>query len=161
MTLDTIKSGSIDYVFFCGAANPETLLSPSERISAREYREKHPEISNTPHTLIDVRDKAQFDICSLENSVNIPISTILSSMARPKDIIGDAAALPPWLPGDIASPESNDPVYVVCRLGNDSQIAVKKLKELGLDRGGERYVGDIKGGFHAWREQVDPEWPEY
>lgn len=50
---------------------------------------------------------------------------------------------------------------MVCRLGNDSQIAVRKLKELGLDRGGERFIGDIRGGFRAWREEVDPDLPEY
>lgn len=170
VTLDTVKSGSIDYAFFCGATNPTTLLSPDERISPLDYRVKHPEIPPehlVPRAgnqmLIDVRDKAQFDICNLENSINIPISTILGSTPRPKkDANGDSQEnLPSWLPADIASPESSNPVYVVCRLGNDSQIAVTKLKELGLDRGGERFVGDIKGGLRAWREQVDPELPEY
>jgi adenylyltransferase/sulfurtransferase len=160
----------MDYVFFCGAANPPSLLTPSERVSPRDYREKHPEMlpetaapETKPHTLIDVREKAQFDICSLESSINIPISTILASSARAmKDTNGDLSAnLPPWLPADIASQEAKDPVYVVCRLGNDSQVAVQKLKELGVDRGGERFVGDIRGGLHAWREQVDPELPEY
>jgi adenylyltransferase/sulfurtransferase len=46
-------------------------------------------------------------------------------------------------------------------LGNDSQISVKKMKELGLDHGGQRWVGDIKGGLRAWREIVDTEFPEY
>ena len=172
VTLDTIKSGSIDYIFFCGTADPELLLSPNERISPLEYRSRHPVMSSETlapgaerrHTLIDVRDKAQFDICNLENSINIPISTILgSSSARAtKDVNGDSENnLPPWVPADIASSESTDPIYVVCRLGNDSQVVVKKLKELGLDRGGERYVGDIQGGLQAWRGQVDSDFPEY
>ena len=169
VTLDTLKSGSTDYVFFCGVATPEAMLSPEERISPLDYRTRHPDISSSqtdtstvlgskPHTVIDVREKVQFDICNIDNSVNIPISTILSSSAakRPE---GDQ--LPPWLPTDIASPSSTDPIYVVCRLGNDSQVAVRKLKELGLDRDGERFIGDIQGGLHAWRRQVDPEWPEY
>lgn len=172
VTLDSIKSGSIDYIFFCGAANTEALLSPNERISPLEYRRRHPAMpseipipdTGSRHTLIDVRDKAQFDICNLENSINVPISTILgSSSARAtKDVNGDSENnLPAWVPTEIASPESRDPIYFVCRLGNDSQVAVKKLKELGLDRDGERYVGDIQGGLHAWRRQVDPEFPEY
>ncbi|KAB8078838.1 hypothetical protein BDV29DRAFT_187726 [Aspergillus leporis] len=170
VTLETVKSGSTDYVFFCGTVSPEKLLLPEERISPLEYRAKYPlastinPLSKKP-TIIDVREKVQFDICKLENSVNIPISRILSSStikARENgDLTDGLTPLPPWLPADVASPDSTDPIYVVCRLGNDSQIAVKRLKELGLDRGGERVIADIRGGLRAWREQVDPEWPQY
>ncbi|KAJ5091986.1 MoeZ/MoeB [Penicillium alfredii] len=176
VTRDTITSGSTDYVFFCGSANPGSLLDPEERISAREYSERHPQplslgndSPNRPagkgvHTIIDVRDKAQFEICSLANSINIPISSILSSMPPPIHQNGDTEApsqLPSWIPPELASANSTTPIYVVCRLGNDSQVAVQKMKELGLHHGGQRFVGDIRGGFRAWREQVDPEWPEY
>ncbi|GMG45290.1 unnamed protein product [Aspergillus oryzae var. brunneus] len=172
VTLETVKSGSTDYVFFCGSVGPEKLLLPEERISPREYRTKYPVTASSEAigtvtkepTIIDVREKVQFDICSLENSINIPISSILSSAtktAQNNEVANGSNPLPPWLPADIASSDSIDPIYVVCRLGNDSQIAVKRLKELGLDRGGERVVADIRGGLRAWREQVDPEWPEY
>jgi adenylyltransferase/sulfurtransferase len=171
VTLDTIASGSMDYVFFCGSAAAPSLLGPEERVSPGEYLAKHPLAGTqthgepgSSHTVIDVRDKAQFGICNLENSINIPISNFLGSAAvsiAPKDPDSGASQLPPWLPSELALPESNDPIYVVCRLGNDSQIAVKKMKELGLDRNGARYIGDIRGGFRAWREQVDPQWPEY
>ncbi|KAE8396034.1 hypothetical protein BDV23DRAFT_65960 [Aspergillus alliaceus] len=170
VTLETVKSGSTDYAFFCGSVSPEKLLLPEERISPLEYRMKYPLTSSSPAsesaskepTIIDVREKVQFDICNLENSINIPISSILSSSTTTSSPNGDSGdALPPWVPADIASPDSIDPIYVVCRLGNDSQIAVKRLKELGLDRGGKRVVADIRGGLRAWREQVDPEWPEY
>lgn len=172
VTLDTIASGSTDYVFFCGSANAPSLLGPEERVSPEEYRERHPlansqandkSVKGGSHTVIDVRDKAQFGICNLENSINIPISNFLGSAPVPMASKYDpeASQLPPWLPSELASPESNDPIYVVCRLGNDSQIAVKKMKDLGLDRNGQRFIGDIRGGFRAWRDQVDPEWPEY
>jgi adenylyltransferase/sulfurtransferase len=69
--------------------------------------------------------------------------------------------LPGWFPTFALSTFPDRPIYTVCRLGNDSQVAVKKLKELGADGGGKRVVGDIKGGFRAWREEVDPEWPDY
>jgi adenylyltransferase/sulfurtransferase len=155
--LDTIRSGSTDYVFFCGSATLPSLLAPRERISPKAYREKHSQPTNLEKSImIDVRDKAQFGICNLENSINVPISNILASRANPSQ-----AELPPWVPAELASSESKDPIYVVCRLGNDSQIAVQKLKELGLDQNGQRYIGDIQGGFRAWREQVDPDWPEY
>ncbi|KAJ5204321.1 uncharacterized protein N7498_005200 [Penicillium cinerascens] len=172
VTLDTIASGSTDYVFFCGSANAPSLLGPGERVSPEEYRERHPpansqandkSVKRGSHTVIDVRDKAQFGICNLENSINIPISNFLGSAPVPmaSEYETEASQLPSWLPSELASPESNDPIYVVCRLGNDSQIAVKKMKDLGLDRNGQRFIGDIRGGFRAWRDQVDPEWPEY
>ncbi|KAM7186754.1 hypothetical protein V8F20_011265 [Naviculisporaceae sp. PSN 640] len=48
------------------------------------------------------------------------------------------------------------PIYVVCRRGLDSQEAVEKLREMGLDAGGKRKIVDIIGGMKAWKEQVDP-----
>lgn len=168
VTLDTINSGSMDYVFFCGSTNLPSLLGPEERISAREYNQRHPNVtSDSPqlHTIIDVRDEAQFGICSLENSINIPISNILSSGysagLHGADNGQQAAQVPSWLPSEVASSESTNPIYVVCRLGNDSQIAVKKMKELGLDQHGKRFIGDIRGGLRSWKEQVDSSWPEY
>lgn len=168
VTLDTIKSGSMDYVFFCGSTNLPSLLGPEERISAREYNERHANAmsdSSNPHTIIDVRDETQFGICSLENSINIPISNILSSGStaglQGTDNEQHAGKVPSWLPSEVASSESTNPIYVVCRLGNDSQIVVKKMKELGLDQHGKRFIGDIRGGLRLWKEQVDPSWPEY
>ena len=46
-------------------------------------------------------------------------------------------------------------------MGNDSQLAVQKLKELGLDQDGKRFIGDLRGGLKAWKAEVDPEWPDY
>ena len=36
-------------------------------------------------------------------------------------------------------------IVVVCRRGNDSQIAAQALLDGGLDR-----VRDLRGGLHAW-----------
>ncbi|KAL1963496.1 hypothetical protein VTN77DRAFT_8077 [Rasamsonia byssochlamydoides] len=170
VTLDSLRSGSTDYIQFCGSAHPPQLLSPEERISPREYQPLH--LSSEPFTLIDVRDKVQFEICNLENSINIPISTILNEKKREKAEAPNAESSdsseqdkdkhwPSWLPPSVTATDSKSPIYVVCRLGNDSQLAVRKLKELGLDRQGERFIGDIRGGLKAWKEEVDPEWPEY
>jgi len=94
----------------------------------------------------------QFDICNIEGSVNVPFSTFQGSRATMAD--GDQ---PSWIP-EALPPDA--PIYVVCRLGNDSQVVTRKLKEGGLDKNG-RYIGDIKGGLRSWKEQVDTSWPEY
>jgi len=43
----------------------------------------------------------------------------------------------------------NKPVYVICRFGNDSQIAVNTIQEM---ENGFCHVRDIKGGLDAWAE---------
>lgn len=47
--------------------------------------------------------------------------------------------------------------YVVCRLGNDSQLAVDALRAAGM--GGT--VRDLIGGLRAWAREVDNEFPVY
>jgi adenylyltransferase/sulfurtransferase len=146
LSLESLESGSLDYVLFCGLASPVEVLSPEERIEASEYEK----VKEKEHLLLDVREKVQFDICSLPGSMNIPFSTFQGVKADNDD--------PAWIPKEFPK---EAPIYIVCRLGNDSQIVARKLKESGLDLGGERYIGDIRGGLKAWREQVDRNWPEY
>jgi adenylyltransferase/sulfurtransferase len=148
LTLESLRSGSLDYVLFCGMTAPISILTPEERIEAREYEELQGE--RRPHLLVDVRERVQFDICSIEGSLNVPFSSFQG--IRPVD-----AEHPSWVPATLPA---DAPIYVVCRLGNDSQVVARKLKESGLDKNG-RYIGDIKGGLKSWKEQVDSFWPEY
>lgn len=168
-----LQSGSLDYVQFCGSINPVNALTPRERISAESYAKLRSGVNpftgtvsnKDSHILVDVREKVQFELCSLDGSVNVPFSAV-------------SATPIPTLSLDYPSPsagtmdvDDNDwvaqlrqtdkPIFVVCRLGNDSQLTVKKMKDLGLDHGGKRFIGDIKGGLHSWRKSVDAEFPEY
>jgi adenylyltransferase and sulfurtransferase len=148
LTLESLSSGSLDYVLFCGVTAPVKILEPEERVDAREYEQKR----LGRHLLVDVREKVQFDICSLEGSVNVPFSTLQGN----REVSADWEK-PAWIPESLPA---DAPIYVVCRLGNDSQFVARKLKESGLHKDG-RYIGDIKGGLKAWKEQVDSSWPEY
>lgn len=52
--------------------------------------------------------------------------------------------------------------FVVCRLGNDSQIAAEALRS--VDSGNTtvpHVVKDLVGGLRAWSKEVDPEFPMY
>jgi len=151
VALDSLSSGSLDYILFCGVTNSVALLGDDERIQASEYKELR-DGKGKEHLLVDVREKVQFDICSIEGSVNVPFSSFQGSRK------GSEGEKPYWLPEELA-PDA--PIYVVCRLGNDSQVVTKKMKEMGLDEGGRRYIGDIRGGLRAWKAQVDDSWPEY
>jgi adenylyltransferase and sulfurtransferase len=153
LTVESLTSGSLDYVAFCGEVMPVKLLSPEERVSAKDYA-RLKEAGKKYHILVDVREKVQFDICSIPGSINVPFS---SFQGGPVAGFGNEAS-PDWLPPFLPPCA---PIYVVCRLGNDSQVVAKKLKEAGLDENGSRYIGDIQGGFKAWREEVDGSWPDY
>ncbi|RDL40041.1 uncharacterized protein BP5553_00020 [Venustampulla echinocandica] len=149
MTLETLKA--MDYAFFCGVAAPVSILGPEMRIEAREYEGMR--LEGRQHLLVDVRDKVQFDICSIDGSLNVPFSTFQGNRA-----LVQAGECPSWLSMTL-SPDA--PIYVVCRLGNDSQVVAKKLQDSGLDKNGTREIRDIKGGLRAWKQQVDSSWPEY
>ena len=151
LSLESLSSGSLDYVLFCGVTSPVKILQPEERIEAREY-ERVLKGRGEKHLLIDVREKVQFDICSIEGSINVPFSTVYGSRALAED-----GKNPVWVPETLAA---DAPIYIVCRLGNDSQVVARRLKESGLNENG-RYIGDIRDGLKAWKEQVDSSWPDY
>uniref|UniRef100_A0A8D8MF05 Adenylyltransferase and sulfurtransferase MOCS3 homolog n=1 Tax=Culex pipiens TaxID=7175 RepID=A0A8D8MF05_CULPI len=141
----------IDYEQFCSMKATDkdshlALLTPEERITVQEY--KRIVDSKQRHVLVDVRGANQFEICQLPCSVNVPIEDILKNRRGVTDILG--------------SSESDDEVavFVVCRRGNDSQLAVRHLAPLFKERGLPT-PRDIVGGLHAWTRNVDKEFPIY
>ncbi|KAJ4292691.1 hypothetical protein N0V90_009354 [Kalmusia sp. IMI 367209] len=168
VTPEALNSGSLDYIQFCGTINPVDALNSNERISADNYAKIRLDVnpftglepSKDSHILLDVREKVQFDLCSLEGSVNVPFSTISSIPTRNHNgPTTEPVTEISWV--SELRKHADKPIFVVCRLGNDSQITVKKLKDLGLDNGGQRWIGDIRGGLRAWRNNVDKDFPEY
>lgn len=140
ITPDSLKSGSLDYVAFCGVTSPINILPPESRISAAEYATL---LNDGSHLLIDVRDPTQYGICSLDGSINVPWN-------------GSSDA---WLKkaaehGGVLDDDGRER-YVVCRLGNDSQLAARALLEKKMK------ARDVRGGFAAWRAEVNGDWPEY
>jgi adenylyltransferase/sulfurtransferase len=153
ISADSLTSGSLDYKVLCGMKTPVQTLNPDERIEAKELH-KILNGDQKSRILLDVRDRTQFSICNLPGTINIPFSDIQAmSKVTTKEKSKSLALL------EEIDPDT--PIYTVCRFGNDSQLAVRKLKELGLDNGGERWIGDVRGGYRAWKRQVDPHWPEY
>lgn len=148
LTLESMRSGSLDYVAFCGFTAPVQLLSTEEQISAKQYSELRNGISTGKHVLLDVREKVQFDICNIDGSINVPFSKFQ----------GSPDTTYPWLP---ESYPDDAPIYIICRLGNDSQVITRKLRESSLASNGRRSILEIKGGLRAWKNDVDSNWPEY
>lgn len=143
ITAQSLTSGSLDYIAFCGVTTPINVLPASLRISARDFSKLPRDASNV---LIDTRDETQYAICALDDSVNVPWT-------------GDAET---WLDkaqqSGILAEDDGRQKYVVCRFGNDSQLAAKAM----MDRmNSATVVRDIKGGLQSWRNEVDLEWPDY
>jgi adenylyltransferase/sulfurtransferase len=51
----------------------------------------------------------------------------------------------------------HDGIYVICRLGNDSQTAAESLRAVASDI----VIKDVVGGLRAWSKTIDPDFPYY
>ena len=154
ITEESLQSASVDYAAFCGSTSP---IAPSNthRISAEEYSKIRQGVES-PHILVDVREKVQFDICHLKGSINIPYSEISRDPEASIDRLDGAI-------DQNSIPTNVKPLYLICRYGNDSQLAANTFRDLPRLRPGAKYtfLGDIVGGLRAWRMAVDPDFPDY
>ena len=144
-----------DYDAFCGLSCPVNILPLDERMEAKSYRDISLTSGPAP-ILVDVREDTQFDMCHIDNSINVPWSNIR------KDPVEAFHSIEKLIQQDESSQDPGE-IYFICRFGNDSQLAVRQFREQQEKDRGITYTckGDIRGGLKAWREQVDPEFPDY
>ncbi|KAK4005494.1 hypothetical protein OUZ56_007202 [Daphnia magna] len=150
----------VDYALFCGRGPHDKdeglrILKGEDRVTASEFRNvvQSIEMERRPHLLIDVRPHLETSICSLPDSVNVPFEYLEQRVDELKELVSRHLARK-----DAAqSPLS---VYVVCRRGNNSQLAVERMRTL-LPPDWPVIIKDIVGGLQAWAEQVDPLFPIY
>eukprot|EP00246_Nothoceros_aenigmaticus_P016338 TRINITY_DN7350_c0_g1_i2.p1 TRINITY_DN7350_c0_g1~~TRINITY_DN7350_c0_g1_i2.p1 ORF type:complete len:198 (+),score=25.05 TRINITY_DN7350_c0_g1_i2:174-767(+) len=147
---------SINYEVFTQSAMSDEApvriarLPPALGLSCKEYQLRREK--GESHVLLDVRSRNEYSIVNLPSSVNIPfpdlegqMSILLCAMAEAK------------IEGDLNGGSENAvPVYVVCRRGNDSQLAVELLRSAGIDT-----AFDVVGGLESWVKEVDPQFPGY
>lgn len=150
-----------DYEAFCGSSATDKcralkLLCPEERISVTDYKRLLD--SGAPHVLLDVRPQVEVDICRLPHSLHIPLSQLERRDADSLKLLGAALRK-----GKQESQEGVAlPVYVICKLGNDSQKAVKVLQSLtAVPELDSLTVQDIVGGLMAWAAKIDGTFPQY
>jgi adenylyltransferase/sulfurtransferase len=82
--------------------------------------------------------------------MNIPLSSLESRLAE------ISSALKEEEKRKDSGFESGANLYVICRRGNDSQMAVQLLHKVGFTS-----ARDIIGGLEAWARDVDPNIPTY
>ncbi|KAK6304293.1 hypothetical protein J4Q44_G00248790 [Coregonus suidteri] len=150
----------VDYEKFCGSAATDkcrrlNLLSKDQRVSVQEYKSIMDHTA--AHLLLDVRPLVEVDICHLPTSLNIPLSSLENRNSEHihvlKERIGQVK--------EQMSSESQVPVYVICKLGNDSQKAVQVLERMSGSEVDCVTAKDICGGLMAWAQKIDPSFPQY
>ncbi|KAF9463847.1 hypothetical protein BDZ94DRAFT_1282294 [Collybia nuda] len=133
----------IDYVQFCGGPRPDwERRGLGEGVDGWRIRIKDFETalkSGKQVSILDVRPETEFGICQLPLSTNVPLGRLV---ANPIEFL----------------PKKGMEAYIVCRLGNDSQIAVEALRSVS---GEGVVIKDVVGGLRAWSRDVDATFPVY
>lgn len=132
-------------------------------MTCQEYN--HIRQQRTPHVLLDVRVKEQFDLCHLDGAIHIPLVDLPNELHRVESLSGGFK-----------------PIYCICRRGINSIAATKILHEHVIEttassnckttnnNGSENNhkgnnpihsVRNIAGGLTAWQKEVDPAFPKY
>nr|XP_008248647.3 adenylyltransferase and sulfurtransferase MOCS3 [Oryctolagus cuniculus] len=150
-----------DYEALCGSSATEKcrslqLLGPEERISVTDYKRLLD--AGAPHLLLDVRPRVEVDICRLPHALHVPLTLLERRDAESLRLLGDAIR-----ERGRAAPEGAAlRVYVICKLGNDSQKAVRLLQALPrVPELASLRVQDVAGGLMAWAAKVDGSFPQY
>jgi adenylyltransferase and sulfurtransferase len=104
--------------------------------------------------ILDVRSPTEFSICHLDGSTSTLDENYWFGADKKTDI-----PLMQLLHNPASYLPIQENVLVVCKLGNDSQIAVKSLIE--ANQGSSRIIMDMIGGLRLWSRLVDPEFPVY
>ncbi|KAM7126486.1 adenylyltransferase and sulfurtransferase MOCS3 [Molossus nigricans] len=150
-----------DYEAFCGSSATDKcrslqLLSPGERVSVTDYKRLLD--SGSPHLLLDVRPQVEVDICRLPHALHIPLKQLERRNAESLKLLGEAIQK-----GKQGTQEGAAlPIYVICKLGNDSQKAVKILQSLAeIQELDFLTVKDVVGGLIAWAAKIDGTFPQY
>ncbi|TIA85530.1 hypothetical protein E3P99_03973 [Wallemia hederae] len=127
----------IDYLAFTGAqtCGTDLQLSDDNEISVEDFMA----LRKASDLIIDTRPPVEFGICHLDGSDNIPITNLLKDTLERQPDLEDVRRT----------------TYVVCRRGNDSQIATDVLLK-------KKYtnVKNVKGGLARY-SRVDKKFPLY
>jgi adenylyltransferase/sulfurtransferase len=121
----------IDYEAFCGVDTPPQ--GGGLEVSVSEVARGRRD--NPDLVLLDVRLPLEWEICHIEGSQLIPLAE---------------------LPNRLGELESQREIVTVCHTGVRSLHAVELLAAAGFQN-----VRSMRGGVHAWAEEVDPTMARY
>lgn len=87
------------------------------------------------HTVLDVREPVEIEICAIENSLAIPMQQI---------------------PGCLDALPRNNPLIVLCHHGARSRMVTEYLRSNGFDN-----ALNLAGGIDAWAHKIHPGMARY
>ena len=108
-------------------------LRGSDAISVRELADMRS--AGKEHTVLDVREARELDICQLGGAMHVPMAEI---PARTDDL------------------PMNQLLVVICHRGARSQMVVDFLRSAGFDN-----AVNLDGGIDAWACEVDQSMQRY
>ncbi|KAL9025614.1 MAG: hypothetical protein Q9180_007636 [Flavoplaca navasiana] len=167
ITRESLMNGTMDYAAFCGLKEPIRTLEDHERMRPLEYRRMIKRLTPQQRkniVILDVRPRTEYDLGHIEDSINWPIQDIAKS-SRNEAASSENPSPNPHPPPQqsidwdkIDVPPNARCAFMICRRGNDSQLAATMLKRRRADFD---YIVEIRGGLEAWRRDVDPTFPDY
>ncbi|GKY92227.1 hypothetical protein MPSEU_000193900 [Mayamaea pseudoterrestris] len=149
-TISTIKDSlaNLEQAQANGAScnSSAATLSVEHSISCSDYQQILDAKNSQQHVLLDVRVPQQYELCSLEGSINIPLAQLPNELDRIQQLSA-----------------GSKPVYCICRRGVASAEATKLLLDAAASGNyqGIHSVCNIAGGLQAWRNVVDSKFPNY
>ena len=123
----------IDYDEFCGIRGEEEDAGvPIPEVESLELKRRLD--AGEDVLIVDVREPHEYDICNIGGRL-IPMGEV---------------------PSRVHELDSARQIVVMCRTGVRSAHVVGWLRETGFEK-----VANLKGGIHAWSDDVDPSIPKY
>jgi rhodanese-related sulfurtransferase len=89
-----------------------------------------------PQMLLDIREQWEFKHCSIDGSINIPMSAITERLEE----LGE-----------------NNNIIVICHHGARSLQVAYYLEESGTNNN----IMNLEGGIDAWADQIEGHMPRY
>lgn len=145
ITKEVIESGSLNYELFCGSRDYNVCKS-QERITVNAFKNEYKARESSSYILLDVRPHHHYNISHFSDTYNLTVKEL-------RDMDGALSKLQ----SEIPNIDENSDVVVMCRYGNDSQLATRLLK----DKFGISNVKDVSGGYFKYIEEIDPSIPQY
>ena len=135
----------IDYEQFCGLGRGEGISSTADRVAQQSPVQDSDDIEveqikamldrKEDFVYVDVRNPAEFDICSIPGTAKLPLPEFPQRYQElPKDKL----------------------IVLHCHHGGRSLRALKFLRTQGYPR-----LKNVPGGIDAWAERIDPDMPRY
>ncbi|CAJ1960981.1 unnamed protein product [Cylindrotheca closterium] len=126
----------------CATAASSPPVPTSNDISCTDYSLLRK--NNQPHILLDVRVKEQYELCTLDGAINLPLEELEGKLSYVENLS-----------------DGTKPIFCLCRRGIASAMATNMLLEAQQKHPNLHSVMNIKGGLNSWRDSVDSSFPKY